>query len=182
MDFTRKDSKSTLLSSKGSIQLILGPLYSGKTTELTRRLQRYTIAKCKCVFVNHTKNDNDALIHEYTKISAESIKSIFENVENCDVVGIDGGHFFPDIDEACEILANKGKIVIVAMVDGDFSRKPIKKILNLIPIAEHVIKLTAVCSNCYRDAAFSKIIRKKDEVSEFIAVCRQCYFLELKNV
>ena len=96
-------------------------------------------------------------------------------MKDCEVVGIDEGHLHSDIVEVCETLANQGKIVIVATLDGDYFRKPYGKILELIPIAEHVIKLTAVCVICNQDAAFSKMIQNIDK-QEYVPVCRKCYF------
>lgn len=74
-----------------------------------------------------------------------------------------------------------GKIVVVAALDGTFQRKPFGSILNLVPIAENVTKLSAVCVNCQDDAAFS--LRVSDETAveviggadKYVAVCRRCY-------
>lgn len=65
-----------------------------------------------------------------------------------DVVAIDEGQFYPDIVEFCEELANMGIIVMVAALDGTFQRKGFGNILNLLPVAEKVTKLTAVCVYC----------------------------------
>jgi thymidine kinase len=65
-----------------------------------------------------------------------------------DVVGIDEGQFFEDIVDVAEELANKGIVVIVAALDSTFQRKPFGNIINLVPLAEKVYKLTAVCVYC----------------------------------
>ena len=170
MDFVRENDPSL---HKGYIQVILGPTCSGKTTELLRRLQRYSFAKYKCTLIQREKND--IFNHMYDIIYTNNIKTNISDVKDCEVVGIDEGHLHSDIVEVCETLANQGKIVIVATLDGDYSRKPYGKILELIPIAEHVIKLTAVCVICNQDAAFSKMIQKKDK-QVYVPVCRKCYF------
>ena len=72
------------------------------------------------------------------------------------VVAIDEGQFFNEIAEVCDRLANEGKIVIVAALDGTFQRKPFGNILNLVPLAERMTKLTAVCVGCGNEAAFTK--------------------------
>ena len=80
-------------------------------------------------------------------------------------------------------MANKGKFVVIAALDGDFRRQPFGDILSLIPLAETVTKLNAVCMNCFGDAAFSKRITLSDgekvEViggaDKYMAVCRTCY-------
>lgn len=83
-------------------------------------------------------------------VTAEALK--------CDVIGVDEGQFYPDIVTFCEKMANAGKVVIVAALDGTFQRQAFNDILSLIPLAESVVKLNAVCSVCNKDAAFSKRI------------------------
>ena len=104
-----------------------------------------------------------------------------------DVIGIDEGQFFPDVVPWCEAMANKGKIVLVAALDGTFQRKPFCDVLCLVPLAEEVIKLSAVCMGCFQDASFSKrIVLDEGETVEviggtdkYMAVCRGCYFSQL---
>ena len=71
---------------------------------------------------------------------------------------------FPDIVEFCEKMANDGKTVIVAALDGTFQRQPFGSILNLVPMAESVIKLKAVCMICFNDAAFTKRLGTEQKV------------------
>nr|XP_048307830.1 thymidine kinase, cytosolic isoform X5 [Myodes glareolus] len=98
------------------------------------------------------------------------------------VIGIDEGQFFPDIVEFCEWMANAGKTVIVAALDGTFQRKAFGNILNLVPLAESVVKLTAVCMECFREAAYTKRLGMEKEVEviggadKYHSVCRLCYF------
>ncbi|KAK5866520.1 hypothetical protein PBY51_020706 [Eleginops maclovinus] len=97
------------------------------------------------------------------------------------VIGIDEGQFFPDTVEFCEEMANLGKTIIVAALDGTFQRKPFGNILNLIPLAESVVKLHAVCMQCFKEAAYTKRIGAEQEVEviggvdKYQAVCRKCY-------
>ena len=67
--------------------------------------------------------------------------------------------------EFCEEMANAGKMVIVAALDGTFQRKPFGSILNLVPLTESVVKLKAVCMLCYKDAAFTKRLGSEKEVN-----------------
>ncbi|VTJ77008.1 Hypothetical predicted protein [Marmota monax] len=89
---------------------------------------------------------------------------------------------FPDIVEFCETMANAGKTVIVAALDGTFQRKAFGAILNLVPLAESVVKLTAVCMECFREAAYTKRLGLEKEVEviggadKYHSVCRLCYF------
>lgn len=79
-------------------------------------------------------------------------------------------------------MANAGKTVIVAALDGTFQRKAFGNILNLVPLAESVVKLTAVCMECFREAAYTKRLGVEKEVEviggadKYHAVCRLCYF------
>lgn len=98
-----------------------------------------------------------------------------------DVVGIDEGSFYPDIVSFCEEQANAGRDVIVASLDGDFQRKAFGDILGLVPIAEEVTKLTAVCTGCAQPASFSRRLSAETAVEviggadKYIATCRRCY-------
>lgn len=89
---------------------------------------------------------------------------------------------FEGIADFCEKMSNMGKTVIVAALDGTFQRKPFGHILELVPLAEHVTKLKAVCVQCQGDAAFSKRLGSDTRVEliggadMYNAVCRQCYF------
>lgn len=79
-------------------------------------------------------------------------------------------------------MANAGKTVIVAALDGTFQRKAFGVILNLVPLAESVVKLNAVCMGCFREAAYTKRLGTEKEVEviggadKYHAVCRLCYF------
>jgi hypothetical protein len=99
-------------------------------------------------------------------------------LHDIDVVGIDEGQFvsvsclcasfirqFVDLVDECERLANLGKVVIVAALDGDYRREAFTQIAQLIPKAEVLHKLQAVCMHCYKDAAFTKRITGETQVS-----------------
>ena len=117
-------------------------------------------------------------------IAALPCKMLDEARDKCadhDVIGIDEGQFFPDLVDFCDEMANAGKIVIVAALDGDFRRKPFGSVLELVPLAESVTKLTAVCTSCFGTASFSKRIVNDTAVEciggadKYIAVCRACF-------
>lgn len=98
-----------------------------------------------------------------------------------DVVAIDEGQFFADLVEFSEMCANAGKIVIIAALDGDFRRKPFGRVLELIPMAERIDKLTAVCTRCCSDAAFTQRTVASTEIEliggaeSYRPVCRACF-------
>lgn len=87
-----------------------------------------------------------------------SLMPLLDKLEDYDVVGVDEGQFFEDIVEFCEAAANMGKMVVVAALDGTFERKAFGNIIKLIPLAEKVTKLCAVCVYCTEEAAFTRRI------------------------
>ena len=165
---------------KGHIELILGPMFSGKSTELMRRLKRYKVnvllrwrtSILSMIFMPQVAN-YEVMIVKYAKdvrydergiathcgmslpaVAATQLAELSAKAEGYDVIGIDEGQFFPDTVAWAEEMANRGKFVVVAALDGTFQRKPFGDILSLVPLAENVTKLNAVCMNCFGDAAF----------------------------
>jgi len=172
----------------GEIQLIIGPMFSGKSTELIRRIRRYTVAKRKCLVVKYQKDtrysSESMATHDrqqWMAMPCEKLEDLREIANSCDVIGIDEGQFFQDIISFTEEMANHGKIVIVAALDGTFQRKPFGKICELIPLAESVVKLTAICQGCQNPASFSKRLGDEKEIEliggsdKYIATCRNCF-------
>ncbi|KAF3687319.1 Thymidine kinase, cytosolic [Channa argus] len=173
---------------RGQIQVIFGPMFSGKSTELMRRVRRFQVAQYKCLVIKYAKDtrysDTGMATHDKNTMEAVPANSLIDvrplALEAC-VIGIDEGQFFQDTVEFCEEMANLGKTIIVAALDGTFQRKPFGNILNLIPLAESVVKLHAVCMQCYKEAAYTKRIGAEKEVEviggadKYQAVCRKCY-------
>ncbi|CAL5222064.1 g4365 [Coccomyxa viridis] len=163
-------------------------MFSGKTSELMRRVRRYKLYK-KCLVISY-KGDNryssEAAIitHDRAELKAQSAYRLSE-AENAahsySVIGIDEGQFFPDVVDYVERWANAGKTVIVAALDGTFQRKPFNHILQLIPLAEEVLKLRAICSHCHREAAFTHRLGDEKDVEvvggaeAYTAACRACF-------
>ena len=176
---------------KGQIQVIFGPMFAGKTTELIRRIKRYQYSKYKCIIVKSSIISSDQVItHDlisFQAISTHNLYDIKNKIIDFDVIGINEGQFFPDLSKFCEEMANLNKIIIVAALDGNYLRKPFGNILDIIPLAESVIKLSAICMNCQDDASFSK--RITDEIEEnlvggsdkYTVLCRECYHQANKN-
>ena len=176
---------------KGQIQSIFGPMFSGKTSELIRKIKRYNLAKKKCLVINFSKDnryssENKICSHDLVSIPAikthylKDISSSF--IADKQVIGIDEGQFFDDIVEMSQKWANEGKIVIVAALDSSFKMQPFKKVTELLAISEFVQKLSAVCMECGNDAAFTKRIIEEDSlelvggIDSYKPVCRKCFF------
>ncbi|KAM4664677.1 thymidine kinase, cytosolic [Discoglossus pictus] len=173
---------------RGQIQVIFGPMFSGKSTELMRRVRRFQIAQYKCLVIKYAKDTRYSKEHLATHdkntmaaVSASRLSDVFQDAMTCSVIGIDEGQFFPDTVDFCEEMANRGKTVIVAALDGTFQRKAFGDILNLVPLAESVVKLNSVCMECFREASYTKRLGAEKEVEviggadKYHSVCRLCY-------
>ncbi|XP_066237500.1 thymidine kinase, cytosolic isoform X2 [Saccopteryx leptura] len=153
-----------------------------------RRVQRFQIAQYKCLVIKYAKDtrySSKFSTHDRNTMEALPaclLRDVAQEALGVAVIGIDEGQFFPDIVEFSEAMANAGKTVIVAALDGTFQRKAFGTILNLVPLAESVVKLTAVCMECFREAAYTKRLGMEKEVEviggadKYHAVCRLCYF------
>ena len=116
----------------GKIHLILGPMYSGKTTELLRLYRRYYLAGKKCLLIKHkddTRYDSEYIVthdnQKYKAINTEKLNDIIQvkDVTEAEVLCIDEIQFYDDAAEVCDLWANYGKIVIASGLNGDFKRE-----------------------------------------------------------
>jgi thymidine kinase len=155
----------------GWIEVVCGCMFSGKTEELIRRLNRALIAKQK---VEIFKPKTDSRYHESNIVShnENAIRSTPVNFASdilllagdCDVVGVDEAQFFDEsIVEVCNTLANNGKRVIVAGLDMDFEGKPFGPMPNLLAVAEFVTKVHAICTHTGELASFSYRLSEGNE-------------------
>lgn len=153
-----------------------------------RRVRRFQVAQYNCLVVKYAKDtrysETGMATHDRSTmdaVSASCLSDVRPLALRACVIGIDEGQFFPDTVAFAEEMANLGKIVIVAALDGTFQRKAFGNILNLVPLAESVVKLHAVCMQCYKEAAYTKRIGAEKEVEviggadKYQAVCRKCY-------
>ncbi|MDQ7948285.1 MAG: thymidine kinase [Pedobacter sp.] len=173
----------------GSIEVICGSMFSGKTEELIRRLKRAQIAKLN---VEIFKPKTDVRYHETAVVShdlnsiqstpVESSSAILLLGTNTQVVGIDEAQFFDDgLPEVCNQLARKGIRVIIAGLDMDFQGKPFGPMPALLAIAEHVTKVNAVCMQCGSPAVYSfRTVANANKIllgekDSYEPRCRTCY-------
>jgi len=174
---------------KGSIEVICGSMFSGKTEELLRRLKRAEFAKLKiAVFKPNVdiRYDKEKVVsHDSNTIVSQSItspKEILNLVANVKVVAIDEAQFFNnELLDVCNALAIQGKRVIIAGLDMDFLGKPFGVMPNLLAIAEHITKVHAICIDCGDIANNSYRLTKNQELvqlgqkDEYKPLCRQCF-------
>jgi len=173
----------------GSIEVICGSMFSGKTEELIRRLKRAQIARLRVeIFKPRTDNryDETAVVsHNANYIQStpvENSSSILLLGSDVQVVGIDEAQFFDDeLPNVCNILANRGVRVIVAGLDMDYKGKPFGPMPQLLTIAESVTKVHAVCVQCGNPALYSYRLVPDEttillgEKESYEPRCRACY-------
>lgn len=180
-----------------SLEIIIGCMWSGKTSELIKRSKRLKSIGKKVLFVNHSIDDrynenskttsHDGITIDDSEFSIST--SVLIDVKNhisytkADAISIDEAQFFNDL-ETVKTFVSEGKHVIVCGLNGDANRSPFGSILNLIPYADDVCFLTALCKVCAdgTKGIFSKrIIPSTQEVisigsdDKYICVCRKHY-------
>lgn len=174
---------------KGSIEVICGSMFSGKTEELIRRLKRANFAKQRVEIykpkIDNRYSEEDVVSHDRTSITStpvESSGSILLMATEVDVVGIDEAQFFDEgLIDVCKQLADSGVRVIVAGLDMDFRCRPFGPMPNLMAIADDVYKVHAICVRCGSLAYVSHrlVAGEKQvlvgEMNEYEPICRDCY-------
>lgn len=175
----------------GWVEVVCGSMFSGKTEELIRRLNRARIAKQKVAIfkpsIDTRYHQANIVSHNASSISSTPIQNSIEIIDlsgDCDVVGIDEAQFFDEkIVEIVNQLANEGKRVIVAGLDMDFQGNPFGPMPNLMAIAEYITKVHAVCMACgdvanysYRKTAIKEQVML-GETDSYEARCRKCFHL-----
>lgn len=145
------------INNSGWIEVITGPMYSGKSEELIRRIRRVKIAQKKVkVFkplIDDRYSNDNVVSHSGDSIEAIPVdhpEELYDRLEDdVEVVAIDEIQFFSEeIVEICETLADKGKRVIVAGLDRDFKNEPFVPMPELLSRAEYIEKLHAICLQC----------------------------------
>jgi thymidine kinase len=187
MDFL--ENAIRLTEKRGSIEVICGSMFSGKTEELIRRLRRAQYAGLKVeIFkpsVDKRYSDTRVVSHDDKSIVSTPVdhsSSILLYGSDVDVIGIDEAQFFDSsIVDVCNTLADTGIRIVVAGLDMDFMGKPFGPMPALISIAEYVTKVHAICMRCGNLAQYSF---RKTEDSQIVLLgeknlyeplCRNCY-------
>lgn len=174
----------------GSIEVICGSMFSGKTEEFIRRLKRAKIAKQNVqIFkpsVDVRYSETEVVSHDTTAIPSTPIDSsnslLLLVSDNVDVVGIDEAQFIDnDLAHVCVELANNGARVIVAGLDMDFKGVPFGPMPALCAVADYVTKVHAICMTCGSPAVFSHRLVEDErrvmlgESHEYEPLCRACF-------
>lgn len=175
---------------QGWIEVICGPMFSGKSEELIRRVTRYQLARVPtqtfkpAVDVRYAVSE--VVSHSRMSTAAEPVETsadLLRAVEDRTVVvGVDEAQFFDDdLVDVAMLLAGAGKKVIVAGLDTDYLGRPFEPIPSLIQRAEYVTKSLAVCHRCGGPGLFTQRVVRSDELvvlganDAYEARCRRCY-------
>lgn len=181
-------------SCRGSIEVICGSMFSGKTEELMRRIRRALIARLRVeVFkpdVDTRYSQDDIVSHDQNAYSCTAVDhslNILLLATDANVIGIDEAQFFdPGIVEVCQKLADDGKRIIISGLDMDYQRRPFSPMPELIAIADSVTKVHAVCVDCGACANYSyRLADEKARVllgakGEYAPLCRKCYLRRIQ--
>jgi len=180
----------------GWIEVIVGPMFSGKSEELIRRLRRAEFARQRVqIFkpvIDQRYSNTDIVSHSGLEIRSESVRSAAEVMEKVDarteVVGIDEAQFLGDgIVDVCDKLANLGKRVIVGGLDTDYLGRPFEPMPRLLAVAEEITKLLAICVRCGNPAVHTQRLVASEELivvgatGMYEARCRRCFEPQLAH-
>ncbi len=179
-----------LVNNTGWIEVISGPMFSGKSEELIRRLRRAIIARKRVqVFkpvVDDRYSKDEIVSHADSRLAATVVESARATLDQLDwrtqVVGFDESNFFgPDLVEVAQQLADSGKQVIIAGLDTDYLGRPFIPMPDLLAVAESITKMLAICMRCGNPAKHTqRLVESGDLIvvgaaGMYEARCRRCF-------
>ena len=181
------------------LEMIIGCMFSGKSSELIRRIRQLTLLGKGVLVINHTsdKRYGESLVVSHDRISVKAVAmehlrdvTTMTELQECEAIFVDEGQFFHDLQPVVtDLVEHFGKTVIVSALDGTWERKPFQQVIDLIPFADDVVRLTAMCMLCRNGTAapFSKRVVQSNNlelvggIESYIPVCRK-HYLEPGNL
>lgn len=174
------------------ITMILGSMFSGKTSELLTKLERANIAKKKVILLRPGVDNRGFLSHGGKKLNGFEEKFVADlldiDITNFDVIGVDEGQFHKHLREFV-IKSNKlNKDVYISALHATSESEMFEEIIKVIPFCENIMKLNAICTKCGSELGnytFFKEGKKTEKVvvgglDAYTALCQQCYFQEME--
>ena len=169
-----------------SLKIVMGNMFSGKTTELIRILKRYSVIGKSIIVINSSKDvrspDDVLKTHDDVKFNCIKTNNLMNiDLSNSEVIAIDEAQFFTNLKEFCEKTLELGKIIILVGLDGDYLQRKFGEILECVPLADEVTKLSAICMCCMdgTPGPFTKRIINNNQLEliggndMYQAVCRK---------
>lgn len=193
----RNETEDETQKGVGSVHLILGPMFAGKTTRLLERVKQLEESVDANVLLLKSDKDtryakdkvvtHDGRGRECFPVKSLELEVVVKTVgdrkwNECDVVAVDEAQFLTNLYEFCRVAADEhDKIVLVAGLNGDFKRETFGEVQETLPLCDSVTKLTARCE-CGRPALFSKRIVNVGDGQElvggadkYLPACRRCF-------
>lgn len=190
-------SNTAAMNGTGYLELIIGPMFSSKTSTLLQIYKQCKFCNISVSIINHSIDTryHDTMMSSHDKVMAPCIQTNklgnvwtnntnehFEQLRSSDVILINEGQFFEDLYEVVIDMLDNHKKIYICGLDGDFERKKFGNIIDLIPLCDKVRKLTSLCSLC-KDGTpgiFSmRLTQDKNQTlvgsDNYIPVCRKCY-------
>ena len=200
MKDTTTSTQPTMSSLAGYLEIILGPMWSGKTSALLKIYRQYSFCKSKICVINYEADTrySRTMLSTHDKemipcILGVSMEEIMKNhkdeIENSDVILINEGQFFSDIVPfTIKMVEEERKKVYICGLDGDFKRDKIGNLLDLIPMCDKMTKLHALCSMCKDGTLAPFTFRSTCETEQvligndiYMPLCRSCYNAQTKR-
>jgi len=181
----------------GWIEVVCGPMFSGKSEELIRRLRRAEIARQRVqIFkpgIDQRYSDDHIVSHSELKIRSEGVKNGNEVMSRIDlrteVIGIDEAQFLGmEMVDVVVRLADMGKRIIIAGLDTDYLGRPFHPIPELLSVADEITKTLAICVQCGNPAKHTqRLVASEDLIvvgaaGMYEARCRRCFEPELSSM
>jgi len=188
---------SETFQSSGYLELIIGPMFSGKTSEIIEIYKKCKFCNIPVSIINHIidKRYHDSMLSSHDNVMVPCLQTSelnqfwsevsnpsYEILRKSDIILINEGQFFPDLYEVVIDMLKHNKKIYISGLDGDFERKKFGSILDLIPLCDNVKKLKSLCSLCRNGTPgiFSMRLTKEKEQTvvgsnNYIPVCRNCY-------
>ncbi len=175
-----------MASRQASLHLIIGPMFSGKTTELLRIAKRLKSIELNVLLLNYDEDkrysDTEMSTHDNTSLPCTFVKKLtdFNDFNKYDIICINEAQFFEDLVVFCKQMLDLNKIVYACGLDGDYKQEKFGQLIDLIPLSDTITKLYAFCSICKdgTHACFTKRLVDSSEqkligTCEYIPVCRK---------
>ena len=168
------------------LHIIMGNMFSGKTSEMIRRLKRYNVIGKRIVVINSQKDtrSSEEVLRTHDNVTFKCIKTndLTEiHIDDADIIAIDEAQFFHGLKTFIERALEIDKTILIAGLDGDYKQRKFGELLDCIPLADDITKLSAMCMDCLdgTQGPFTKRIVKSKKLElvggddMYKAVCRK---------